>query len=112
MKAGWDTLLSLPRAARPAAGHGGDVFQNADGSYTRRLHEDPVNYQAADGTWQPIYATLVESGDGRLRQRAIDVGLELAPSADDPTLATDEPGPDSAVLVRAGFPAGRGAAIL
>ncbi|WP_416624835.1 DNRLRE domain-containing protein [Micromonospora sp. LOL_023] len=38
------------------------VYDNADGSTTAQLSTGQVNYQAADGSWQPIDPTLVRRG--------------------------------------------------
>ncbi|NDK25309.1 DNRLRE domain-containing protein [Streptomyces sp. TR1341] len=35
------------------------VFRNADGTYTTRFYDQPVNFRAKDGSWQPIDTTLV-----------------------------------------------------
>ena len=69
-----------------------DVYANADGTYTRQVHPGRVNFRAADGTWTPIDSTLTRRKDGRLAQKASDVGADFASSANDPalvTLATD-----------------------
>ncbi|WP_432841102.1 LamG-like jellyroll fold domain-containing protein [Dactylosporangium sp. CA-092794] len=42
-----------------------DVYQNADGSYTQRIFEEPVNFKAADGSWEPIDSTLRPDAQGR-----------------------------------------------
>src|SRR5262249_3019357 len=47
-----------------------DVFQNADGTYTRRVYDRPVNFKAADGSWQPIDSALRVGGDRRLETTA------------------------------------------
>jgi hypothetical protein len=67
-----------------------DTYKNADGSYTRRLYGRPVNYRAADGSWQPIDADLVAGPDGRLHTAANPVALTL-------------PGPRSAAHPLANF---------
>ncbi|QLQ35328.1 LamG-like jellyroll fold domain-containing protein [Micromonospora robiginosa] len=64
-----------------------DVYENPDGSVTRQVHELPVNYRRADGSWQPIDRTLVRSG-GRLKQKASPLPADLAATAADPRLAT------------------------
>ncbi|MFD6712919.1 LamG-like jellyroll fold domain-containing protein [Micromonospora chalcea] len=64
-----------------------DLYQNPDGSVTRKLHELPINYRADDGAWRPIDRTLVRSGT-RLKQKASPLGIDLAARADDPRLVT------------------------
>ncbi|MFB9831444.1 LamG-like jellyroll fold domain-containing protein [Actinoallomurus acaciae] len=64
-----------------------DYYRNTDGSYTRRLAEQPINYRAADGTWQPIDTRLRSGADGRWHETADSPAVDLAPSAADPALA-------------------------
>ncbi|WP_163505155.1 LamG-like jellyroll fold domain-containing protein [Fodinicola acaciae] len=61
-------------------------FQNADGSYTRRLSQTPVNYRDSSGTWQPIDTSLTAAG-GRWREKANAISVDLASTATDPGLA-------------------------
>ncbi|MDG4832086.1 LamG domain-containing protein [Solwaraspora sp. WMMD1047] len=61
-----------------AASEKSDVYQNPDGSYTRRVHRDPVNYRAADGTFKPIDSTLRFGRDGRPRVAANSFDLSFA----------------------------------
>jgi len=65
-----------------------DMYANTDGTYTRKVYESPVNFKAADGTWQPIDPTLTAAGDGRLHQRANSLEVNFAPKANDSQLAT------------------------
>ncbi len=60
---GYDAKTSRRDATRSTARM--DQYVNADGSVTRQLYQDPVNYQAADGTWQPIDTKLARGSDGR-----------------------------------------------
>jgi hypothetical protein len=53
-----------------------DVFENADGSYTRRVYTEPVNYRAADGAWRDIDNTLKPDAD---RARVTANGFDLRP---------------------------------
>ena len=63
----------------PSAGAAtSDVFQNADGSYTRRVYGNAVNYKAADGSWQPIDTALSRKADGRWHENANSLGVDLA----------------------------------
>ncbi|MFJ8580372.1 LamG-like jellyroll fold domain-containing protein [Micromonospora sp. NPDC093277] len=64
-----------------------DFYENPDGTVTRKLHELPINYRAADGSWRPIDRTLVSAG-GRLKQKASPLAVDFAPRADDSRLAT------------------------
>ena len=47
-----------------------DVYSNADGSYTRRVYKNPVNFKAADGSWKPIESALKVGSDRRLESTA------------------------------------------
>jgi RHS repeat-associated protein len=64
------------------------VYQNVDGSYTRTVYEAPMNYQADDGSWQPIDTSLVQLSDGRWHERANGVAVDFAATAADPVLAS------------------------
>ncbi|PZG00164.1 Teneurin-1 [Micromonospora deserti] len=65
----WDARRSTARS---------DVFTNADGSITTRTYNRPVNYRAADGTWQKIDSNLTRRSDGRLHVTANRLGLAVA----------------------------------
>jgi hypothetical protein len=65
-----------------------DVYANADGTYTRRIHAGRVNFKAASGTWTPIDTSLVKGAGGRFVEKANDVGVEVAGSADASTLVS------------------------
>jgi RHS repeat-associated protein len=65
-----------------------DYYQNADGSYTRRLSQSPVNYQTAPGTWQPINTGVVKGPDGRWHEKANSLAVSFAASSADPAVAT------------------------
>jgi len=65
-----------------------DVYRNTDGSYTRKVFDGPVNYRAADGTWQPIDPTLSRHAGGRYRQKANGMTLDVAGVANDVALAS------------------------
>jgi RHS repeat-associated protein len=58
-----------------------DVFANPDGSLTRRAYPRPVNFRAADGSWQPIDPTLEQRSDGRLHTRANSLQVSVAAPA-------------------------------
>jgi large repetitive protein len=70
-----------------------DVFANADGSFTRRVHPRPVNYRAADGTWRPIDNKLRRARDGRWAPTANSVAMSFAGSPATPDLLTVALGP-------------------
>jgi len=56
------------------------LFQNADGSFTKRIGAAPMNFRNASGTWQPISTTLVQRG-GRWGQQANSDEVSFAPAA-------------------------------
>ncbi|BCL12610.1 LamG-like jellyroll fold domain-containing protein [Micromonospora sagamiensis] len=61
-----------------AASEKSDVYRNPDGSYTRRVHRTPINYQATDGTFKPIDSTLRTGVDGRPRVAGNSFDLSFA----------------------------------
>ncbi|MFF3911464.1 LamG-like jellyroll fold domain-containing protein [Streptomyces sp. NPDC001848] len=63
-----------------------DYYRNADGSYTRRLAQDPINYRDAAGNWQPIDTGVQRGSDGRWHEKANSMGVDFAPSATDSAL--------------------------
>jgi hypothetical protein len=65
------------RRVASAATATSDVFENADGSYTRRVHRTPVNYRAGDGSWQPIDSNLALDARRRPAVKANSLGPEL-----------------------------------
>ena len=65
-----------------------DIYQNADGSYTRQVHGAPINYKAADGSYQPIDTHLVRNADGRLHEKANVPAVDLAGTGSDPALVS------------------------
>lgn len=40
------------------------TFANPDGTFSREISQGKVNYQAADGAWQPMDLSLVADADG------------------------------------------------
>ena len=70
-----------------AATEKSDVYVNTDGSYTRKVAQEAINYQAADGSWQPIDTTLTKAVDGRLKAGANSIATDFAARADDGNLA-------------------------
>ncbi|MFC7713069.1 LamG-like jellyroll fold domain-containing protein [Micromonospora lupini] len=97
--------FELKTSKRQAAGatEQTEMFRNADGSYTRRVYQRPVNFRAADGSWQPIDGKLVRGADGRLRPRANGQKIEFDASGGDPAARTTGTTP----LVSMTFDAGR-----
>jgi hypothetical protein len=53
------------------------TYANADGTQTTEFTRDPVNFQRADKSWQPIDTRLVADGTG-WRNAADSVGIRLA----------------------------------
>ena len=53
-------------------------YQNADGSITRNIAQQPVNYQVSAGVWAPIDSTLTAAGSGRLAEKANSLGVSFA----------------------------------
>ncbi|WP_198041351.1 LamG-like jellyroll fold domain-containing protein [Micromonospora chokoriensis] len=74
--AGFSASMSKPVSS--AASQNGDLLQNADGSYTRWVHEHPVNFKAADGSWRTIDSTLALGSQGRPQVTANSFGLSFA----------------------------------
>jgi RHS repeat-associated protein len=72
-------------------------FSNADGSYTRKLSQGPVNYRDGSGGWQPIDTNVRRGGDGQWREAANAVRVQFAGFADDPGVVSV--GPDAAHAV-------------
>ncbi|RKT54494.1 LamG-like jellyroll fold domain-containing protein [Saccharothrix australiensis] len=58
------------------------TFRNGDGTQTTEFSEVPVNYRAADGSWQPVDPAFVpkEKGEG-WRNNADQVSIVAAPRA-------------------------------
>ncbi|HEY0698617.1 MAG TPA: DNRLRE domain-containing protein, partial [Micromonospora sp.] len=61
------------------------TYVNPDGTETTEVAAQPLNFRAADGSWQPIDNTLRPSGTG-WRNAAGALGLQLAATADAPEL--------------------------
>ncbi|CCH30243.1 YD repeat-containing protein [Saccharothrix espanaensis DSM 44229] len=59
---------------------GSRSFRNTDGTVTTEFSQSPVNYRAADGSWQPIDTRLVADGDG-WRNTADQVDTRFGPTA-------------------------------
>ncbi|OZV84425.1 hypothetical protein CA850_00760 [Micromonospora echinospora] len=70
------TSRRLPEAATDKS----DMFQNADGSYTRRVYHEPINFKDELGRWQPIDNTLYQA-DERLRVKSNPAEVTFASDA-------------------------------
>ncbi|MER5429269.1 LamG-like jellyroll fold domain-containing protein [Streptomyces sp. NPDC002588] len=64
------------------------VYDNADGSVTRRISQNPVNYQVGKGRWAPIDVDVRAGPDGRWYEKANSLDVDFAPKATDPALAS------------------------
>ncbi|WKX09791.1 LamG-like jellyroll fold domain-containing protein [Streptomyces sp. NL15-2K] len=64
------------------------VYDNADGSVTRRISPSPVNYQVGKGRWAPIDIDVRAGPDGRWHERANSLAVDFAARATDPALAS------------------------
>jgi len=67
------TSKRLPEAATDKS----DTYQNVDGSYTRRVYHEPVNFKDHEGRWRSIDNTLQRAED-RLRVRANPIDVTFA----------------------------------
>ncbi len=65
-----------------------NLYKNADGSYTRKVWSEPVNYQTASGSWAPIDETLVQGSGNRWREKANSLAVSFAAAGSDTTLAS------------------------
>jgi hypothetical protein len=74
-----------------------DLYQNADGSFTRRLAAAPINFRNPAGAWQPIVTTLAQQGPGRWAQQANSDGVSFAPTGASRLLTTVAPAPGQSV---------------
>ncbi|GKQ33691.1 LamG-like jellyroll fold domain-containing protein [Streptomyces sp. A012304] len=64
------------------------VYDNADGSVTRRISQTPVNYQVGKGRWAPIDVDVRAGPDGRWHEEANNLTVDFAARATDPALAS------------------------
>ena len=55
-----------------------DIYANADGTHTRIVSAAPVNFRAADGSWQPIDSRLVRDSSGKFRVAANSIQISVA----------------------------------
>jgi large repetitive protein len=66
---------------------GSDLYANPDGSYTREVSQDTINYRDGNGAWQKIDSRITSAGD-RLGQQANRFGLQFARRGDDRQLVS------------------------
>ncbi|RKT52476.1 RHS repeat-associated core domain-containing protein [Saccharothrix australiensis] len=59
---GFDAATSREDAGQRQANS--RTFRNADGTRTTEISQSPMNFRAADGSWQPVDTRLVADGDG------------------------------------------------
>ncbi|MFE7752624.1 LamG-like jellyroll fold domain-containing protein [Streptomyces sp. NPDC057428] len=64
------------------------VFDNADGSQTRRISPTPINYQVGKGKWAPIDVDIRAGPDGRWHEKANSLAVDFAPKATDDHLVS------------------------
>jgi len=64
------------------------VFDNADGSTTRRISPTPVNYQARKGRWAPIDVDVRAGPGGRWYEKANSLAVDFGPKANDDDLVS------------------------
>jgi hypothetical protein len=73
---GFDAESSKRSAVKSGARF--DYFDNADGTFTRRMAQGLVNYQDPAGRWQPIDTALSTAAGGRFRETANSLGVSFA----------------------------------
>jgi large repetitive protein len=71
------TKVRVPEASSAMS----TMWRDADGTYAREIYQEPVNYRAADGTWQPIDGTLTRVEGGRWESTANSWKLSVAGGA-------------------------------
>ncbi|MCP2323337.1 RHS repeat-associated protein [Hamadaea flava] len=54
------------------------MWRDSNGIYARQVFQEPVNYKAADGTWQPIDGTFKRTASGRWETAANSWKLSIA----------------------------------
>ncbi|MET8243116.1 LamG-like jellyroll fold domain-containing protein [Streptomyces sp. NPDC005202] len=64
------------------------VYDNADGSTTRRISPTPVNYQVKKGRWVPIDVDVRAGPDGRWHEKANSLAVDFGTKATDSALAS------------------------
>ncbi|WP_406170089.1 LamG-like jellyroll fold domain-containing protein [Streptomyces sp. NBC_00996] len=64
------------------------VFDNADGSTTRRISPKTVNYQVRKGRWAPIDVDVRAGPDDRWYEKANSLAVDFGPKANDHELVS------------------------
>ncbi|WP_129838069.1 LamG-like jellyroll fold domain-containing protein [Streptomyces sp. RFCAC02] len=64
------------------------TYLNADGTYTTRYYNEPVNFALGDGSWKPIDTALTRTAEtaSSWTTEATDAGIAFAAEADDAPL--------------------------
>jgi hypothetical protein len=79
------------------------VYEQPDGSRVAEISSDPIHFPVGDGTWKEIDNTLVRQSDGNgFVNRANDLKVSFAGSADSPSLVDADYGPKAITLALAG----------
>ncbi|MFN8036450.1 MAG: DNRLRE domain-containing protein [Acidimicrobiia bacterium] len=68
------------------------VYDNPDGTRTRRIYSGPVHCKDESGSWKDIDVSLEPGSNGKVKTKANRFGLQLAKDASDPFLGTLEIG--------------------
>ncbi|HWG98088.1 MAG TPA: hypothetical protein VNV66_01925, partial [Pilimelia sp.] len=74
-KPGFDPATSKKVPGR--SGERTEVYENADGTFTKRLYNTPVNYRDPSGAYRPIDTNLVRRG-AWWRMAANSIGVSVA----------------------------------
>jgi RHS repeat-associated protein len=82
----FNPLTSKPIMAKATATS--TLYRNSDGSYSRLVYSQPVNFRNANGNWQPIKTRLVAGRHGQLHETANGLKVSLAPTAATARLVT------------------------
>ncbi|WP_371484176.1 hypothetical protein [Kitasatospora sp. NBC_00315] len=83
---GFDATTSKRNAAKSNATT--DYFDNADGSFSRKVSQGRTNFQDPAGAWQKIDTTVGKGGDGRWHESANNLTVDFAAQASDGALAS------------------------
>lgn len=65
-----------------------DYYQNADGSFTRKMSQSRINYKDDSGAWKSIDTRVTKGDDGRWHENANSLKVSFAPAAATGTAAT------------------------
>jgi RHS repeat-associated protein len=74
------------------------VWRNPDGSFASNMYSAPVNYKAADGSWQAIDTRLASDGQGGFTNKAGPFSVHFGSSAATAKLITLTQGAESISL--------------